>query len=283
MKNKIFIVAVIIMVFLSISCDNSSREEFDDDSLVDKFIIDLVLQGDRSKTLERKKAAEISLNLLGYTEQDVYLFESKKIFADVGLEKTGDYTGWINLAQVKGIVTGDGSGNYNPEGHVTFNEWITILIRILGYEEKEMAWFDDYEQIAKSINLIDSDYRGSEKITIQQTAELVIPAIEESDRIGIDKELPLPGIVHEIDISSDNSAILIKWNRLPYATSYSIYRATSRDGVYENIGNVVEDEYFDEEVRGLVMYWYKIKAINSAGEGEKSRPVEFMLRTIPDF
>ncbi len=43
-------------------------------------------------------------------------------------------TKYINSLKNTGILDGDDSGNFNPDGNITYSEFIKMLIRLLGYE-----------------------------------------------------------------------------------------------------------------------------------------------------
>lgn len=64
--------------------------------------------------------------------------------------------------------------------------------------------------------------------------------------------------------------ITVRWNSVPNATGYNVYRSTSATGSYSLIGNTTTNTVFvDEHPREGVTY-YKVKALNSAGESSYS-------------
>lgn len=78
------------------------------------------------------------------------------------------------------------------------------------------------------------------------------------------------GVTAEFAGSTANPQVYITWNEVENATSYKVYRATSANGYYSQIG--YETDYtrlYDYEPRSGANY-YKVKAINSAGESEYS-------------
>jgi len=73
----------------------------------------------------------------------------------------------------------------------------------------------------------------------------------------------------------DSTRLLISWNEVSGATSYNIYRATSKKGKYTKIASVSvpETTYTDQGLTASETYWYYIKAVNSIGEGAASTKV----------
>ena len=71
-----------------------------------------------------------------------------------------------------------------------------------------------------------------------------------------------------------SGVVALEWNRARRASSYEIWRGTSWDPASaERIasGEVVE-EFVDEDVEPDVVYWYRVRAVNAAGEGAFSVP-----------
>lgn len=86
--------------------------------------------------LTRAEAAKVAGMILGFTEEDASKYRNRALFKDVSSEIIRDNwaVGWINLMANEGIIVGDGTGNYNPGDALSLNQWVTIIIRILGYE-----------------------------------------------------------------------------------------------------------------------------------------------------
>ena len=71
-----------------------------------------------------------------------------------------------------------------------------------------------------------------------------------------------------------SGVVALEWNRARRASSYEIWRGTSWDpatAVRIASGEVVE-EFVDEDVEPDVVYWYRVRAVNAAGEGAFSVP-----------
>ncbi len=87
-------------------------------------------------TFTRAQAAKIAVMLRGVKNAGTGATE----FSDV--PATHWASGWINLASGLGIIKGKGNGKFDPEGKVTHAEWLTMVLRVLGYGPQidKMAW-----------------------------------------------------------------------------------------------------------------------------------------------
>lgn len=73
--------------------------------------------------------------------------------------------------------------------------------------------------------------------------------------------------------SAGSSSISLSWNSVSGATSYKVYRATSASGNYTERDNVGNTSFTDYDVTKGTTYYYKVTALNSAGESAKSSAV----------
>lgn len=72
-------------------------------------------------------------------------------------------------------------------------------------------------------------------------------------------------------------SIVVRWSEVSGATSYNIYRSTARDYGYSKIGTSQYNVYSDNGRLSMgSTYYYKVTAVNSAGESEKSSYAEFV-------
>lgn len=79
----------------------------------------------------------------------------KALFSDA---KPGAwYTGYVNLAYEKGVISGYGNGRFGPDDGVTYGQAVTILLRLLGYTSEEIGrvWPADYVNYAHELGLDD--------------------------------------------------------------------------------------------------------------------------------
>ena len=79
--------------------------------------------------------------------------------------------------------------------------------------------------------------------------------------------------VVKIGNSSTSGKPMLTWNAVSGATSYKVYRATSQNGTYSLLGTVTATSYTNTGAKAGTTYWYKVKAVNSAGESVYSNVV----------
>ena len=67
--------------------------------------------------------------------------------------------------------------------------------------------------------------------------------------------------------------VRVSWDTESSATSYNVYRSTTKGGSYTKIAAGITDTYYDDSsVSSDVRYWYKVSAVNGSGEGDLSDP-----------
>lgn len=70
--------------------------------------------------------------------------------------------------------------------------------------------------------------------------------------------------------------VKISWTAVENATSYDIYRSTSASGYYSKVGTSTYTYYYDESSLTIGgVYYYKVKAVNSAGSSDYSSFAQF--------
>ena len=79
--------------------------------------------------------------------------------------------------------------------------------------------------------------------------------------------------VVKIGNSTASGKPMLTWNAVSGATSYKVYRATSQNGTYSLLGTVTATSYTNTGAKAGTTYWYKVKAVNSAGESAYSNIV----------
>ena len=79
--------------------------------------------------------------------------------------------------------------------------------------------------------------------------------------------------VVRIGHSATSGKPMLTWNAVSGATSYKVYRATSQNGTYSLLGTVTVTSYTNTGAKAGTTYWYKVKAVNSAGESAYSNIV----------
>ena len=79
--------------------------------------------------------------------------------------------------------------------------------------------------------------------------------------------------VVKIGNSAASGKPMLTWNAVSSATSYKVYRATSQKGTYSLLGTVTATSYTNTGAKAGTTYYYKVKAVNSAGESAFSNVV----------
>jgi len=79
--------------------------------------------------------------------------------------------------------------------------------------------------------------------------------------------------VVKIGHSASSGKPMLTWNAVSSATSYKVYRATSQNGTYSLLGTVTATSYTNTGAKAGTTYYYKVKAVNSAGESAYSNIV----------
>ena len=79
--------------------------------------------------------------------------------------------------------------------------------------------------------------------------------------------------VVKIGHSAASGKPMLTWNAVSGATSYKVYRATSQKGTYSLLGTVTTTSYTNTGAKAGTTYYYKVKAVNSAGESAFSNVV----------
>lgn len=116
-------------------------------------------------TLTRAEFCKMAVELMGNGDQ-VAAQMNRTIFKDV--PSTHWARGYINVATqgvttgektVSGIIRGDATGCFHPDTPITYAEAVTILMRILGYDDTTVGfgaqWYDGYMSTAASVGLTD--------------------------------------------------------------------------------------------------------------------------------
>lgn len=141
--------------------------------------------------ITRAQFAAVAVRLLGLDDAAKYAKGTTQ-FSDVGADHWA--SGYINIAVNRGIIKGYPDGTFMPEKEVTYNEAVTMLVRVLGYgpaADSEGTWPANY--IAKGAELGVTDgvsfYGGAPAkrgdIALMSDNSLDIPLME---RVGYGDE-----------------------------------------------------------------------------------------------
>lgn len=139
-------------------------------------------------TLTRAEFCKMAVEILGRGNEEPAQ-RNRTIFTDVGPEHWA--RGYVNLAAsitIGGtggeegsagtrLIMGVGDGSFQPNRAITYGEAVTMLMRVLGYGDQDVAsganWYDGYVGLAISSGLADGlSLSGSSTITRGQAAIL---------------------------------------------------------------------------------------------------------------
>jgi hypothetical protein len=163
MKKVLSLVLVIAMILSSFSFAFAAKfedVEGDYEEAIDTLVALGVISGYEDGTFRpenivtRAEMAKLIVEILGYGD---LVSGAKSNFADT----QGHWAdAWIALASGKGLVLGDGDGNFRPNDPVSYDEAITMIVRALGYtddcnELKGMTWPTNFKVKASELDLLD--------------------------------------------------------------------------------------------------------------------------------
>lgn len=136
------------------------------------------------RVLTRAEFCKMAVELMGNGDK-VPAQMNRTIFRDV--PSTHWARGYINVATqasgsgeeaTPGIIRGDATGLFHPDDYITTAEAVTILMRVLGYNDSNVgfgaAWYDGYMGTAASVGLTDGlSLAATDTVTRGQTAILL--------------------------------------------------------------------------------------------------------------
>ena len=155
----------------------------------------------------------------------VGIYKDYGMFDDV-LE-TNWFAGYVNYSANNEYVVGVGDNNYNPNGNVTGYEWITMLLRAIGYDANGEISGSDWKitaaGLAKKAGILEgfNEATLNSALTREQVAYLLFNAIQASQvyytpalNYYID-DLPSIG-VENFDLASTKLTSVDEWGRPGY-------------------------------------------------------------------
>ncbi len=146
-------------------------------------------------TITRAEASAVLVRLRGFTRDDVAragVVPGR--YADVPVGHWA--AGYVNLMDSLGVVRGYADGTFRPEGPVTRAEFLTMLLRLLGYGERlQGSWPERSMGEAERLGLIaDREAAPDEPVTRGEVAVLVdlaahripvAPALDPAGRLPV--------------------------------------------------------------------------------------------------
>jgi len=133
---------------------------------------------------------------------------------------------------------------------------IVDTVTTTSYTDDNLSDDTTYYYKVKAVNSSGtSDYSS----TVQATTS------DEFDELSVPNDLTA--------IAESSSEIYLDWDSVSDATSYYIYRATSRLGTYAKVDTVTTTSYTNDDLSDDTTYYYKVKAVNSSGTSAYSSSV----------
>ncbi len=130
-------------------------------------------------SITRAEFAKIACTAAGFGSSGDLLKNTASAFSDV---KAGQwYTGWVNLATTKGLFAGYPNGTFKPNATITESEVITVLMRLLGYNDNlPGAWPLDYISQAGKLSVLDNvTFTGNVAATRLNVATMTAALLDE--------------------------------------------------------------------------------------------------------
>lgn len=128
-------------------------------------------------TLTRAQVCTMMVRAMGL-EKAVDSYKNQNLFTDV---KVGMWhSGYVNLAYREGIIKGYGNGKFGPDDTVTYGQFITIVLRLLGYTESDIGkvWPADYIVFASDKELDEGvELSANDAISRADAAKLLYNAV----------------------------------------------------------------------------------------------------------
>jgi hypothetical protein len=104
--------------------------------------------------ISRAEFAKIAVYLAGKQALVQEMESADRIFLDV--ESEDWFNGYVNVVVAEGIMNGDPSGNFFPRDEIKQSEVVTVLLRILGYNDNLPGqWPADYISKAANLGMLD--------------------------------------------------------------------------------------------------------------------------------
>jgi hypothetical protein len=152
-----------------------------------------VLEGDEkgnfnpTGTLTRAQFCKMSVVLLGKREE-AGRYASRTIFPDVRASHwAAPFVNFASASESK-FIHGMPDGTFSPESTITYGQAVTILMRLLGYEDKDAGavWPDGYVALADANGVAEGlNLRGGDPVTRSQAARLFVNTLTARTRGGV--------------------------------------------------------------------------------------------------
>lgn len=200
--KKIFSVVLTSSMIAAIASMNVSAKTFtDNDEIKHNEAVDVIsalgiVDGNTDGSfapedpLTRGAASKIICNMLLGSQGTESINVSDTYFNDVPSNHT--FAPYITYCVSEGIVSGCGDGTFNPDGYVTGDQFLKMLLVALGYDSEIEGfvgenWSENVEGLAASLNLTkgNPDFIGENNITREEACLYALNALK-SDMVEYD-------------------------------------------------------------------------------------------------
>ncbi len=141
-------------------------------------------------TLTRGAFCKMLITYMGLTDQ-LALYDTRTLFTDVPASHWA--SSYVNLAASTSngdggfLVAGVGDGTFQPDATITFAQAVTLLCRVLGYNDGDAGgiWPLGYLNLASSMGLTQGlSLSADDQITRSQAAQLFVQALSSKTKDG---------------------------------------------------------------------------------------------------
>lgn len=139
------------------------------------------------QNITRAEFSKIAVTAAGAKDTADMLANNASSFKDV---KAGQwYTGWVNASESLGIFQGDGNGNFRPNDTITNQEVITVLMRLLGYNDNLTGtWPVNYVTQANKCEILDDVAIVAAQAAKRGDVVVMLDATLDTDIVTYDKD-----------------------------------------------------------------------------------------------
>jgi hypothetical protein len=127
-------------------------------------------------------------------------------------------------------------------------------------------------------------YAGGSTLTARGSTQLDVTTVA-AQQPGAGGDIPaVPAGLAVTGVTLDSASL--SWNAVSGASGYRIYRASSADSAFFQIGSraasqTAEPSYTDYDLMSSLTYYYKVSAVNAVGESALSAAVEGKTSELP--
>lgn len=233
MKRIISILISTLMIFSIVSlgfAEDNKLEELNSEGIIEKlddgtFGLDNVIT--------RGELVKIAIKLL---EIDNEVVENDNVYTDI--KSDNPLNKYISIACKKNLINGYEDGTFRPSKPITYGEFITVMIRVLGQEPRDGIWPQNYIKVGEKLGLI-NNIKDPNKTIKGKEAYNIIYKVFDRLKLKIAMVTDLGGI-------NDASFNQLSWEGLKkVGEDFDVnigYAESMRDSDYiENLNNLKKD------------------------------------------